>query len=224
MRTGARNALITIISIVCLLIAAIIALSLITIRPLEQFGDYQNIKILNSYNSLQSTNEDKDKNIKKSMDTVSFSMLRAVFQNSANYKVKPVTQSDAEGGTTYKKYNAKAFENVSPKDGEFMIGLYFDEYQTNDLFLDEDGSKIIYDTIILIVPKGKNVIQEVKVYPVLSFNMENELSNDKADENGHIASIYYKIYEFKTKMYTNKMYEVLAKDFKAGAPSGGITS
>lgn len=224
MKTGAKKALIIIMSIVCLLLAAIIALSLITIKPISKFGEYQSIKVLNSYNSLQSTNEEKDKNINKAVKTVKFSLLRAIAQGSADYIIKPVIITEADGSKSYKNYNTQAFSNITAKDGEFMLGFYFNEYQTSDMFLDEKGNKIVYDTLILVMPKGKNVIQEVKIYPLLSFNMENELSNDQPDENGHIASVYYRIYEFKAKMYTNKMYEILKNDFKPGSASGGMQS
>ncbi len=216
MGTRTKKLLLIIIPIVAIILASILTLNLITISPLAKLGEYNNVRVLNYYDNAQATNSEKDKVVVNALETVNFSMMRAIMQGSARYNIRPVEYTDSEGNQARRSYTAQAFAEISPSSGEFMLELIFDKKQTSDLFLDQDENKIIYDRLILIIPDRQDVIQDVKVYPLLSFNMDNQLSDEEPNQDGHIGSIYYKVYEFSGKMYTYKLHEMLSDKFTAG--------
>lgn len=201
---------ITIVSaVVAALLITVLVLSLVVIKPIESLGKYESAYVLESYNRRLNNNKEA---LDKSLGSIKFSIMRSLLEFQTDYNIKPVTVKDADGETVKKKYTVESFADIRPGEGQYMIELYYGEKQTNKYLTDDDCNKIPYDTVILIIGESENTIHDVKLYPYLKANMENEIDRDTPDENGIIGSKYYFVYEFTAKMYTYDFYETI-KDY-----------
>lgn len=205
---------ITIVSaVVAALLVAVLVLSLVVIKPVERLGEYESAYVLESYNRRKNNNQDV---LNESLNSIKFSIMRSLLEFQANYNIKPVTVKDKDDETVQKKFTAETFTDLNPGDGQYMIELYYSETQTNKRLTDDDGNKIMYDTVILMISQSENAIQTVKLYPYLRANMNNTIDSDTADDKGIIGSKYYYVYEFSAKMYTYNFYETIKEHYEPG--------
>ncbi|MCL2674998.1 MAG: hypothetical protein FWE84_00160 [Firmicutes bacterium] len=220
-----KNIIIVASAVAAAVLVAVLVLSLISIKPINRLGwsyDDSNYEVLTAYNQVQPKNEEKTKAFNAAVASVKFSVMKSLFQGSADYDIKPKTFTNKDGAEEHRKYTVEKFsEEIRPLSNEFMILLKYGKPVTNARIIDGDGNPYRFDRVVLRIPESGKKMQEIRLYAYLEANMDNQIDSDEYDENGIIGSVYYYVYEFTAKMYTYDFFRILSEDdhFKTGIGS-----
>lgn len=204
MKKGTKIGIIIGASLLVIVIALVLTLSLITTKPLEALASYKNAIVYqnsstNGYHiaSDLAGKEDKDKKLKSLLKDCSYSVIQSIFSgrtdtNNVNYyedgeEVK-FTQTELTGSGTglYSKYDTSL-----PK-----LKLVFSEVKTAKI-----GSKTYeFDTVELLIANTHGEIREITC---VAWN--SEVFDKQTEETEFDGFTVFKIHANTTELYNFMM-------------------
>lgn len=215
MKKGTKIGIIITASILVLIVAAVIILSVITVKPLENLADY---KIAYVYTSSEDTNsyqisstlagkEDKDSKLKSLLKDCSFSAIQSIF--SGRTAIANVTYLE-DGEVVY--FGAEELSEIADEENGIdgsALGLYskFDGTLPKlKLKFGEVKSAIIgnteysFDTVELLVADTHGEIMEISCVAWDSTKFEDQSETEGPE---------YSVVVFKIHANTTALYEFL---------------
>ncbi len=196
-----KVSIITASSVIAVIVAAVLIMSLVKVSPMKHIKGYDRVAVLTSRQSEMAETDASKKALEKALNKTDFSVMHAVLEGKFSYAPKLVKNDD--GGIAY--LTVEELKNLSPKTGNQMLKFYYSSPKT----ITVDGVKIKYDRLIMEYGYGDGEVVYVTFTPYLESNVDNASTQDKVDENGFIGSIYYKIPQFRLRMYTSSLYDAV---------------
>jgi|GEM_PF-2517155 len=229
---------IIIAGVTAVLLLITLILHLVQIRPMEQFMTADRVFAVASVDGSSRFIDGQDEVFDQAFESVRHSVLRNMFENSGNHRVRPHTvYNDLTSEWDRVSHSAAALEFIRPGVNEFMFRLEWDNTQfDNDLFyyyrecLEHEGEyirhNIAFDRMLVIIPAPTGEIQRVRLIPFMSANLNNGIGGyfgegvSWPNAEGVMSSRLYRVHEFSSYMYVRRMHQIL-QDADGFSPGGG---
>lgn len=211
MKTKSK-AFIIIGSILVVLLAAILTLSLVKIDPIGKLPDYSYVNAYNlSGTSPMAANDETKAKLDKGIKDTRFSIMHAMLEGRFSYGFKFKTYKDEDGKTVRSEMSATDIKNVKATETAYMLEFVYGAPVTMKV----QGEEISFDRIKMLVPDFSGEVGTVELVPYLF----DRIDNQSDDEN--ISSETYIVNPIKVRLYTSKLTIALAdiNTLLAGSPS-----
>ncbi|MBQ4049771.1 MAG: hypothetical protein IJD07_03855 [Clostridia bacterium] len=201
MKKKVKVSIIVASSVVAAIIAAVLIMSFVNVAPMDYFKGYERVAVLTSSQYEKPETAENKLALKKALGKTKFSVMHAVLEGKFDYA--PNVIKDGEGEIAY--LSVSEIKNLAPTASTQMLKFYYGKTKTIKL----GGVIVKYDRMIVEYAYGDGEIINVTCTPYLEANIDNNLLEDEADENGFIGSIYYKVPQFKLRMNTSALFDAV---------------
>jgi len=187
-------------SVVAAILIVVMILSFVKVTPMDYFKGYERVALITDAQYEEPETEAGNHVIKKALNKTDFSIMHALLEGKTSYSPKLVK----EGGEVVYLY-AEDLKTLAPSSNRQMLKFYYATPKT----IKVGGEKIIYDRMVIEYSYGNGEIVNVTCTAYLEKNVNNSSLQDEMDETGFIGSIYYKVPQFKVRMYTSDLYNAI---------------
>lgn len=201
MKKQVKIPLIVTSSVVGAILVAVIVLCCITIKPLQEFRDYDWVEVYTQDGEIPSgaLGETYKDTLNKNLDKTNFSVMRATLELAGSYGPKFVTTEDEDGNVVHKELTIAAARNeAAATDSSYKLEFCFEKERT----LTVEKETIAFDRAMMNVHTTDGELKWVTLYLYRSA-MDGVVGYYEAEE--------YRVTPIRMRMNTSPLYIALGE-------------